>query len=66
MTQTLDVIIHSSVVTKVTVCIAWTMAALHELDVTRADILKANVTLPNRKKIWTVSDPEFGNDDYTV
>ena len=38
---------YSSVVTRETVCIALTMAALHDLEVKLADVLNAYVSAPN-------------------
>ena len=62
MTHTLDTIAHSSVVTRETVHIALTMAALYGLEVKEADVLKAYEMAPNKKKIWTVFGPEFEDD----
>ena len=62
MTHTPDTITYSSVVTRETVCIALTMAALHDLEVKAANVLNAYVTAPNHEKIWTVLGPEFGDD----
>ena len=58
----LDVITYSSVITRETVCIALTMAALHDLEINGADFLNAYVTAPNRKKIWRVLGQEFADD----
>ena len=44
---------------KETLCIALTMAALHDLDIKAADIWNAYVTALNNKKILTVLGPEF-------
>ena len=60
MNHTLDIITYSSVVTKETVCIALTMAALNDLEVKPADALNAYVVAPNREKIWTVLGSVFG------
>ena len=62
VTHTLDVIMYSSVVPRETVCIAFRMTMLHDLDVTSADVLNAYVMTPKREKIWTVLSPEFGDD----
>ena len=51
MTHTSDTITYSTVVMKETVCIAFTMAVLHDLDVKAADILNTYVMAPNREKI---------------
>ena len=63
MTHILDTITYSSVIMRETVCIALTMAALHDLEVKAADILNAHMVAPNKEKIWTVLHPEFGIDD---
>ena len=57
-----DTITYSSVVIREKVHIALTMAALYYLEVKAADVLNTYVTTPNREKIWTVLDPEFGDD----
>ena len=62
MTNTLDTITYSSVVTRKTVCIALTMAALHDLEVKAVDILNTFVMAPNCEKIWTVLGPKFGDN----
>ena len=60
MTHTTDAITYSSVVTRETVCIAFTMAV--PLEVKAVDILNAYVMAPNRERIWTVLGAEFGED----
>ena len=40
---------------------ALTMAASNCLEVKAVDILNADMIAPNRKNIWTVLGPEFGN-----
>ena len=47
MTNTLDTIMYFSVVTRETVCIAFTRAMLHDLEVKAADIMNAYVMAPN-------------------
>ena len=47
-------------VTRETVCIALTMAALHDLEVKAPDVLNAYVMAPKSKKIWTVLGPDLG------
>jgi hypothetical protein len=47
-------------VTPPTVCIALTMAALHDLEVKAADIQNAYLTAPCTEKVATVCGPEFG------
>ena len=62
MTNIPGTITYSYVVTRETVCIALTMAALHDLVVKAADVLNAYVMAPNHEKIWTVLGPEFGDN----
>ena len=53
---------YSSVVTRETLHITLTMAALYYQEVKAADILSTYVMTPNHEKIWTVLDPQFGDD----
>ena len=62
MIHTPDTITYSSVVMRETVCIALTMAMLHDLEVKAAEVLNAYVMAPNHEKIWTVLSPEFEDD----
>ena len=62
MTHTPDTITYSSVVTRETLCIALTMAALHDLEVKVAEVLNAYVAAHNHEKILTVLGSEFGDD----
>ena len=62
MTHTLDVITYSCIVSRETVCIALTMAALHDLEVKAADILNLYMIVPNRENKCSVLGPEFGDD----
>ena len=62
MTNTPDTLMYSCVVMRKTVCIALTVAVLHDLEVKAADVLNAYVTAPNNEKIWTLLSPEFGDD----
>ena len=48
MTHTPDTVTYSSVVTRETVHIALTMAALHNLEVKAGDVLNAYVTAPKK------------------
>ena len=45
---------YCRVVTRVTVCIFLTMAALHKLEAKAAEILNTYVMAPNHEKIWKV------------
>ena len=51
---------YQSVVSRESVRIAFTIAALNDLDVCAADIQNAYITAPCREKIWTRCGPEFG------
>ena len=52
---------YSSIVSRETVHIALTIAALNSLEVRgAADIMNAYVTAPCSEKIWTVLGPEWG------
>ena len=62
MTDVPPTITYASVVSRETVRIALTIAALNDLEVKVADILNAYVTAPVQEKIWTVLGPEFGED----
>ena len=53
---------YSSVVSRDSVRIALTIAALNGLDVLACDIQNAYLTAPCREKIWMVAGPEFGSD----
>ena len=52
-------ITYSSGVTRDSVCIALTTAALHDLVVKAANVLNTYVMAPNREKIWMVLGSEF-------
>ena len=53
---------YASVVSRETVRVALTLAALNALEVKTADIEGAYLTAPNLEKIWVVLGPEFGPD----
>ena len=53
----------AGVVSRETVRIALTYAALNDLDVMAADILNAYLTAPTSQKLWTKCGPEFGPDN---
>jgi hypothetical protein len=54
--------IYASVVSRESVRIALTLAALNDLDVKMADIENACLMAPINKKVWTVLGQEFGDD----
>ena len=53
---------YASVVSRESVRIVLTMAALNDLEVKAADIQNAYLTAPVSEKIWTRLGPEFGSD----
>ena len=52
---------YASVVSRETVRIALTIAALNSLSVKTGDVMNAYITAPITEKVWTVLGPEFGN-----
>ena len=62
MTDTPPSITYSSVVSRDSVRIAFTIAALNNLKVLGCDIQNAYLTAPVREKIWTKAGAEFGDD----
>ena len=65
-TETPSSITCSSVESCDSVCIAFLVAALNDLDVMSADIGNVYLNAPNKKKIWTVAGHEFGTDKGAV
>jgi hypothetical protein len=55
-------ITYASVVSRETVRVALTLAALNDLKVKVGDVLNACITAPITEKVWTVLGPEFGQD----
>ncbi len=53
----------ASVVSRETICIALTIAALNSLDVKTGDVMNAYITAPVTEKVWTILGPEFGDAD---
>jgi hypothetical protein len=51
---------HSSVVTRESICIAFLIAALNDLEILSADIGSAYLQAPTREKVHTTAGPEFG------
>lgn len=51
-----------NVISRETVRIALSMAALHDLDVATSDMQNAFLMAPCDKKVWTILGPEFGDD----
>ena len=61
-TEAPAVMTYASVVSRETVRIALTIAALNDLEVKGADIENAYITAPNRERVWTLLGPEWGPD----
>ncbi len=53
---------YASVVSRETVRLALTIAALNDFEVKVGDVLNAYITAPVKEKVWTVLGPEFGPD----
>ena len=62
MTDTPNTLTYSSVISRDSVCIALTIAALNELSVMACDIQNAYLTAECREKIWTHAGPEFSSE----
>ena len=62
MTETPASVTYASVVSRESVRIALTLAALNDLEVKTADIENAYLTAPVGEKIWCRLGPEFGAD----
>ena len=54
---------YASVVSRESVRIILTFAALNGLDVLSSDIQNAYLTAPAKEKIWTTRGAEFGGED---
>ena len=61
--NTPSVLTYASVVSRDTVRIALTLAALNGLEVKAGDVLNAYLTAPVQEKIYTTLGPEFGEDE---
>jgi len=62
MTDAPAVLTYSSVVSRESMRIALTLAALNDLELKGSDIQNAYLTAPCEEKIWTILGPEFGED----
>ena len=62
MTDAPPIMTYASVVSRDTVRIALTLAALNDLEVKSSDIMNAYLTAPTEEKLWTELGPEFGPD----
>ena len=54
---------YSTVVSRDSVRILLTIAALNDLEIMGADVQNAFLTAPNREKCWMVAGPEFGSEE---
>ena len=61
-TATPNSITYSSVVSRDSVRIALTLAALNDLELLSCDILNAYLTAPCRERFYCIAGPEFGSD----
>ena len=61
-TETPTSVTYSSVVSRDSVRICFTIAALHDLQVMAADIQNAYLSAPCRERVWCQVGPEFGQD----
>jgi hypothetical protein len=61
-TDTPHAMTYASVVSRESLRIALTLAALNDMDGKMADIENAYLTAPTTEKVLTVLGPEFGND----
>ena len=65
-TETPASLTYSSVVSRDTIRIALTIAALNDLQVMSCDIHNAYLTAACREKIWTYAGPEFGSEKGSI
>ncbi|KAI2502896.1 Reverse transcriptase (RNA-dependent DNA polymerase) [Fragilaria crotonensis] len=54
---------YSTVVSRDSVRILLTIAALNDLDILGADVQNAFLTAPNKEKCWMIAGPEFGSEE---
>ena len=66
MTDTPNTLTYSSVVSRDSVRIALTIAALNELSVMACNIQNAYLTAECMEKIWTRAGPEFGSESGSI
>jgi hypothetical protein len=63
MTETPVAATYASVVSRESICIALTIAALNDFDILASNVQNAYVMEPITEKIWTVYGPEFGTNN---
>jgi hypothetical protein len=61
-TKTPAAMTYSSVVSRDSVRIALTMAALNDLEILACDIQNAYLTADCRERVWVIAGPEFGSE----
>ena len=66
MTDTPNTLTYSSVISRDSVHIALTIAALNNLSVMACDIQNAYLTTDFREKIWMHAGPEFGSESGSI
>ena len=62
MTDVPAVTMYTSIISRETVWISHTLAALNDLEVKASDSQNTYLTAPCEEKIWTTLGPEFGID----
>ena len=62
MTEAPPTITYASIVSRETVCLALTIAALNDPEIKVGDVLNAYITAPITKKVWSILGPEFRPD----
>ena len=62
MLDTPPILTYASVVSRDTVRIVLTLAALNDLQVKASDVQNAYLTAPCKEKVWTTLGPEIGPD----
>jgi len=65
-TETPTTLTYSSVVSRESVRIALTIAALNGLEILACDIQNAYLTAKCRERIYTIAGPEFGTEEGTI
>jgi hypothetical protein len=56
------VMTYASVVSRESVRIALTIAALNDLEVKASDVMNAHLMVPCEERVWTILGAEFGGD----
>ena len=54
---------YSTVVSRDSVRVLLTVAALNDLNILGADVQNAFLTAPNKEKCWMIAGPEFGSEE---